>query len=358
MTKKPIKVALFDVKPYDRQYFDESNRHFGFEIKYFTGHLTPDTAMLTKDFDAVCVFVNDVVNEEVIDVLVQNGVKILALRCAGYNNVNLFHAHGKLPVVRVPAYSPYAVAEHAVALLMTLNRKTHRAYGRVRDNNFSINGLMGFDIHGKTVGIVGTGKIGQIFARIMKGFGANLLAYDHYPNLDIVGELDLEYTDLRTLYRKSDIISLHCPLTPETKYMIDKKAIAEMKPGVVLINTSRGMLIDTSALIDGLKKGIVGSAALDVYEEESDYFFEDLSNEVVADDTLARLTTFNNVLITSHQAFFTREAVTNIARTTLQNIDDYLSEGKLNNGICHECDGSRPCPGKHDSTKCPKGIAS
>lgn len=353
MKNTKVRVAMFDTKPYDRKFFDECNAEYGFEIKYFPAHLTPDTAVMTNGYDAVCVFVNDTVDEQVIDILVKNGVKLIALRCAGYNNVNLFYAHGKLEVVRVPAYSPYAVAEHAVALLMTLNRKIHRAYYRIRDNNFSINGLMGFDIHGKTVGIIGTGKIGKIFARILKGFGAEILAFDHYPDIGLVGELNVEYTDLDTLYRKSDIISLHCPLTPETRYMINENAINAMKPGVFIINTSRGQLIDSAALIAGLKKEIVGAAALDVYEEESDYFFEDLSDQVVEDDILARLTTFNNVLITSHQAFFTKEAVSNIATTTLGNIDDFANGRELKNGICHKCDGSKPCPGKDkDHNKC------
>ncbi len=351
-----MKIAFFDAKPYDRQFFDEANRDFGFEIKYFEPHLTADTAALTRGFEVVCVFVNDQVDDKVIDILVNNGVKMLALRCAGYNNVNLYAAHERLAVARVPAYSPYAVAEHAVALLMTLNRRIHRAYYRVRDNNFSINGLLGFDIHGKTVGVVGTGKIGKIFATIMKGFGARLLLHDHFHDEAFATENGAAYATLDDIYREADIISLHCPLTPETHYMINGTALAKMKPGVFIINTSRGHLINTAELIDALKAGTVGGAALDVYEEESEYFFEDKSNTVVTDDLLARLTTFNNVLVTSHQAFFTREALTNIAQTTLRNVDDFVHGRELVNGICHQCDGKSPCPGKPPHTICRKTL--
>jgi len=298
------------------------------------------------------VFVNDNVDQEVIDLLVADGTRLLALRCAGYNNVNLYAAHGKLPVVRVPAYSPYAVAEHAAALLLTLNRKTHRAYNRVRDNNFSINGLLGFDIHGKTVGVVGTGKIGKLFAQIMHGFGARLLAHDAHQDQEFAAANQLQYVDLDTLYRECDIISLHCPLTPATHHLIDLTAIGKMKPGVIILNTSRGSLIDAAALIDGLKSGRIGGAGLDVYEEESDYFFIDNSDTAIEDDTLARLLTFPNVLITSHQAFFTVEALTNIAATTLQNIAEFAADRPLTNGICSQCDGSKPCPGKHTNANC------
>lgn len=354
MKKDRIRVAFFDTKPYDRKSFEEANADCGYELKFFEPHLTADTVGMARGYDVVCVFVNDVVDEGIVDALVEGGTRLLALRCAGYNNVNLYAAYKRLHVVRVPAYSPYAVAEHAVAMLLTLNRKTHRAYFRVRDNNFSINGLMGFDIHGKTVGVVGTGRIGAIFARIMKGFGTHILAFDHHPDPVLQAECGVEYVGLEELYRRSDIISLHCPLTPESKYMINAVALALMKPGVVLVNTSRGKLVDSAALIAGLKSGKVGGAALDVYEEEADYFFEDLSDSVVTDDHLARLTTFNNVLITSHQAFFTREAMANIAATTLRNIDDFANGRELENAICRHCDGSKPCPGKHGSeVPCP-----
>ncbi|MDD3119110.1 MAG: 2-hydroxyacid dehydrogenase [Victivallales bacterium] len=348
------KIAFFDTKPYDRQFFDAANRDFGFNIKYFEPRLSVDTATLTAGFDAVCLFVNDRADNAVIDTMVANKVRLLALRCAGYNNVNLYAACGRLPVVRVPAYSPHAVAEHAVALLLTLNRRIHRAYYRVRDNNFSINGLLGTDLYGKTVGVIGTGKIGKIFAGIMRGFGVKLLLYDTWPDHDFAAVNGATYTDLPTLYRTADVISLHCPLTPETHYMINADSLKQMKPGVFLINTSRGQLIHTAALIDVLKTGQIGGAALDVYEEENEYFFEDMSNTVVTDDLLARLNTFNNVLMTSHQAFFTREALTNIARTTLQNIAVFFRDGKLENGICSQCDGQGTCPGRPSGAPCPK----
>jgi len=352
MENKKIRIALFDAKPYDRKFFDEANREYGFEIKYFEPRLSPDTVAMAAGFDVVCVFVNDNVNQEVINTLAAGGAKLLALRCAGYNNVNLYAAFDKLPVVRVPAYSPYAVAEHAAALLLTLNRKTHRAYHRVRDNNFTINGLLGFDIHGKTVGIVGTGKIGKLFAQIMHGFGARLLAFDAFPDQAFAAAHDMQYTDLNTLYREADILSLHCPLTKETHHLISFDAIGKMKPGVIILNTSRGALIDTAALVDGLKSGVIGGAGLDVYEEESDYFFVDKSDTAIADDMLARLLTFPNVLITSHQGFFTVEALTNIAATTLKNVDDFVHGRELVNGICSQCDGSRPCPGKTRNVNC------
>jgi len=352
MDKHKLKIAFFDAKPYDRKFFDEANREYGYELKYFEPRLSPDTVKMAAGYDVVCVFVNDNVNQEVIDTLVAGGTRLLALRCAGYNNVNLYAAFAKLPVVRVPAYSPYAVAEHAAALLLTLNRKTHRAYNRVRDSNFTINGLLGFDIHGKKVGIVGTGKIGKIFGQIMRGFGADLLAHDAYHDEAFISSCQAQYVDLPTLYRDADIISLHCPLTPETHHLISFDAIGKMKPGVILLNTSRGSLIDAPALIDGLKSGMIGGAGLDVYEEESDYFFFDKSDKAIEDDTLARLLTFPNVLITSHQAFFTAEAMTNIANTTLQNVHDFDCKRILTNGICSQCDGTRSCPGKKLNATC------
>jgi len=339
----PVRIAFFDTKPYDRKSFDEANVRYGFDIRYFESRLTPASAAMAEGADAVCAFVNGNIGRETVDRLHQLGVKLIAMRCAGYNNVDLPAADGKIDVVRVPEYSPYAVAEYTLALLLCLNRKLHRAFCRVRENNFSINGFLGFDLHGKTLGIVGTGKIGRTFAKLMTGFGMRLLAYDLYPNQQAASELGLEYVGLETLYRESDVISLHCPLTPENKFMISGKSIAMMKDGVVLINTSRGKLIRTADLIEGLKSGRIGAAGLDVYEEETDYFFEDLSDSAVDDDTLARLMTFPNVLITSHQAFFTKEAIGNIAGTTLENIKLYFTTGDMPNGICSKCSGGR-CP--------------
>lgn len=321
------KIAFYSAKPYDIESFSTVNSQFGFDIHYFKGHLNKQNVVLSKDMDAVCVFVNDVVNAEVIEALVANGVKILALRCAGYNNVDLAAAAGKITVVRVPAYSPYAVAEFTVALMLSLNRKIHRAYWRTKDSNFSLNGLMGFDMFGKTVGVVGTGKIAKILIHILKGFGMHVLAYDIYPDKQYAEQEGYTYTTLDELYRKSDIITLHCPLTEETHHLINKESIAKMKDGVIIINTGRGQLIQTNALIDGLKDKKISAAGLDVYEEEGAYFYEDVSDRFIDDDTLARLLSFNNVIVSSHQAFFTREAMHNIAETTLQNIKDFY-EGK------------------------------
>jgi D-lactate dehydrogenase len=337
-----IKVAMFDSKPYDREFFEKVNtneKKFGFDIHYFTYHLNEDTAPLTDGFDAVCVFVNDMVTSKVASVLVKNHVRLLALRSAGFNNVDLKAAYKKLHVVRVPAYSPHAVAEHAVALMMALNRKTHRAYFRTRENNFSISGLLGFDMFGKTVGIVGTGKIGKALTGIMKGFGMRVLAFDVYPDREFESKGGIEYVDLDTLYRESDIISLHCPLTPENVNMINKNSISRMKKGVMIINTGRGKLINTRDLIEGLKSYAIGSAGLDVYEEEGDYFFEDFSAEPIGDDVLARLMTFPNVIVTSHQAFFTREALESIIYTTLENVRLFFEDGQLPNEICYKCEG-------------------
>ena len=334
------KIAFFDAKKYDQLSFDEKNGDFGFSIKYFKEHLNPDTAVLSKGFGTICAFVNDDISKATIDMLFDGGTKLIALRCAGYNNVDLLYAYGKIHIVRVPSYSPYAVAEHAVALIMSLNRKIHRAYYRTRDSNFSIFGFLGFDMNGKCAGIVGTGKIGCILSKILNGFGMKVLAYDPMPNADAARQYGFEYTDIDTLYSKSDIISLHCPLTKDTHHMINDATIGKMKPGVMLINTGRGQLIDTRALIAGLKSNHIGSAGLDVYEEESQYFFEDFSNTVMSDDILARLLTFNNVLVTSHQGFFTREALSNIAHTTLQNIRDFYDGKPMDNSICyHQCKG-------------------
>ena len=314
------KIAFFGAKPYDIASFDKVNEKYNYDIRYYKGHLNPNNVVLTQDTDVVCIFVNDTADAAVIDAMVDNGVKLLALRCAGFNNVDLKAAKGKLPVVRVPAYSPYAVAEYSLALMLSLNRKIHRAYWRTRDGNFSLNGLMGFDMHGKTIGIIGTGKIARILIRLLKGFGMRILAYDLYPDMKFAGEEGISYVSLDELYRESDIISLHCPLTDQTKYMIDKDSIDKMKEGVMIINTGRGQLINTNDLIEGLKEKKIAAAGLDVYEEEGEYFYEDKSDKIIDDDVLARLLSFNNVIVTSHQAFFTKEALHNIAETTLQNL--------------------------------------
>ncbi|HOJ65001.1 MAG TPA: 2-hydroxyacid dehydrogenase [Spirochaetota bacterium] len=345
-----IKIAFFDSKIYDINSFESVNKNFNYNIKYFEEHLNEDTAKLTKDFNVVCAFVNDKIDSKVIETLYNNNIKLIALRCAGYNNVDLKSAFGKIHVVRVPAYSPYAVAEHAVALMLTLNRKIHRAYTRTRDSNFNINGLLGFDMFGKTAGIIGTGKIGKIVINILKGFGMNILAYDPYPDFEFSKEKGFKYVDLTTLYKESDIISLHSPLTNDTHHMINKETLSLMKDNVMLINTSRGALINTKDLINALKSKKIGYAGLDVYEEESEYFFEDYSNEIISDDTLARLLTFNNVLITSHQAFFTKEALQNIAETTLMNVKEYFENNNLPNEICYKC-GSSVCQ-KKTTGKC------
>ena len=327
------KIAFFGAKPYDIASFDKVNEKYNYDIRYYKGHLNPNNVVLTQDTDVVCIFVNDTADAAVIDAMVDNGVKLLALRCAGFNNVDLKAAKGKLPVVRVPAYSPYAVAEYSLALMLSLNRKIHRAYWRTRDGNFSLNGLMGFDMHGKTIGIIGTGKIAKILIRLLKGFGMRILAYDLYPDMKFAGEEGISYVSLDELYRESDIISLHCPLTDQTKYMIDKDSIDKMKEGVMIINTGRGQLINTNDLIEGLKEKKIAAAGLDVYEEEGEYFYEDMSDKFIDDDVLARLLSFNNVIVTSHQAFFTKEALHNIAETTLQNIEDFRCHRPLVNEV-------------------------
>ena len=327
------KIAFFGAKPYDIASFDKVNEKYNYDIRYYKGHLNPNNVVLTQDTDAVCIFVNDTADAAVIDAMVDNGVKLLALRCAGFNNVDLKAAKGKLPVVRVPAYSPYAVAEYSLALMLSLNRKIHRAYWRTRDGNFSLNGLMGFDMHGKTIGIIGTGKIAKILIRLLKGFGMRILAYDLYPDMKFAGEEGISYVSLDELYRESDIISLHCPLTDQTKYMIDKDSIDKMKEGVMIINTGRGQLINTNDLIEGLKEKKIAAAGLDVYEEEGEYFYEDKSDKIIDDDVLARLLSFNNVIVTSHQAFFTKEPLHNIAETTLQNIEDFRCHRPLVNEV-------------------------
>jgi D-lactate dehydrogenase len=317
-----MKVAFFSTKPYDQQSFQLANKAFNHDLTFFEPRLNARTAALAEGFPAVCVFINDDMGETTLRAIASTGTKLIALRCAGFNNVNLETAEELgLTVVRVPAYSPYAVAEHAVGLILMLNRKLYRAYNRVRDDNFALNGLLGFDLHNKTVGVVGTGKIGQCFAQIMNGFGCKLLAYDVYQNPACL-ELGMQYVDLPDLLAQSDVISLHCPLLPATKYMINRDSLRLMKPGTMLINTSRGALVDTQAVIEALKSGQVGYFGTDVYEEEENLFFQDLSGTVIQDDTFQLLQSFPNVVITAHQAFFTEEALGNIAETTLSNISD------------------------------------
>ena len=330
---KTPKIAFFDTKPYDKESFNEINKKYGFEITYYRYHLTSDNIILAQNFDIVIVFVNDVINSEMIDKLASYGVKLIALRSAGFNNINLHTAKDKIRVVRVPAYSPNAIAEHTIALMMTLNRKIHRAYFRTRDSNFSLHGLMGFDMYQKKAGVIGSGKIGKALIKILLGFGMEVVAYDPFPDDDFAAKEGFQYIELDTLFMESDVISLNCPLTKETKFLINKNTISKMKNGVMLINTGRGKLIKTYDLIQGLKTGKIGAAGLDVYEEESQYFFEDLSDQVLTDDILARLLTFNNVIITSHQGFFTREAMHNIAETTMQNIDDFVKGKELVNEV-------------------------
>ena len=327
-------IAFFGSKPYDEASFNEKNKDFGFELRFYKGHLNKNNVILTQGVDVVCIFVNDTANAEVIRLMAANSVKLLALRCAGYNNVDLkAAAECGITVVRVPAYSPYAVAEYTVALMLLLNRKIHRAAWRTREGNFSLHGLLGFDMHGKTAGIIGTGKIAKKLISILRGFGMNILAYDLYPDYNFARENQVVYTTLDELYHSSDIISLHCPLTEQTKYLINDYSISKMKDGVMIINTGRGQLIHTNALIEGLKNKKIGSAGLDVYEEESQYFYEDRSDKIIDDDTLARLLSFNNVIVTSHQAYFTQEALSNIATTTLQNVRDFTQGKPLENEV-------------------------
>lgn len=330
---KKIRIAFFDAKDYDIESFNKTNRK-NIEIKFLETKLTETTAKLAEEYDVVCVFVNDIVSERVIDILVENGVRLIALRCAGYNNVDIEYAYGKIHVVRVPAYSPYAVAEHAMALLLTSVRRIHKAYNRTKEFNFSLTGLTGFDLHGKTVGVIGTGKIGRIFVDICRGFGMNVIAYDKYP----IKDSDIEYVSIDDIWEKSDIISFHCPLTDENRHMVNADTIEKMKRGVVLLNTSRGALIDSTALLEGIKKRKIGAACLDVYEEESDVFFHDFSGHIVEDDTLARLISMPNVIVTSHQAFLTEEALENIADTTFLNIDEFFEEGFCSNEVCYNCE--------------------
>ena len=321
------KIIFFDIKDYDKEFFKKYEKDYNFEMTFLKVRLTEETANLTKGYDVVCGFANDNINKETIDIMVENGIKLLAMRCAGFNNVSLKDIHNRFKVVRVPAYSPHAIAEYTVGLILAVNRKIHKAYVRTREGNFSINGLMGFDLDGKTAGIIGTGKIGQILIKILKGFEMKVIAYDLYPNQKAADELGFEYVSLDELYAKSDIISLNCPLTKDTQYMINRRSMLKMKDGVILVNTGRGQLIDSADLVEALKDKKIGAVALDVYEEEENYFFEDKSNQVIEDDILGRLLSFYNVLITSHQAYFTKEAVDAITVTTLNNIRDFI-EGK------------------------------
>lgn len=311
-----MKLAFFDAKTYDMPGFDAAANNTALEIKYFETRLNEDTVSLAAGFDAVCVFVNDTVNAAVVEKLYSYGVTLIVLRCAGFNNVDIHACQGKIRVFRVPAYSPHAVAEHAMALLLTINRRTHKAYIRTRDFNFSLQGFVGFDLYGKTVGIIGTGKIGRVFADICNGFGMKVLAYDKFPN-EASG---LHYTTLDEVFEKSDVISLHCPLSEETRHLINAESIAKMKKGVTILNTSRGALINTEDLINGIKSKHIGAACLDVYEEEGDFFYEDCSGHVMQDDTLVRLIAMPNVIVSSHQAFLTKEALDNIAATTVDNV--------------------------------------
>jgi D-lactate dehydrogenase len=329
-----MKIALFDTHTYDRASFEAANVRFGHSLSFLEPRLTEETAPLARGHEAVCSFVNDKLQEPALLVLHELGIRLIALRSAGYNHVDLeAAARLGLVVVRVPEYSPYAVAEHAVALVLTLDRKIHRAYARVREWNFSLDGLVGFDLHGKTVGIIGTGRIGQAAARIFRGFGCHVLAYDRKPDPVLTAESQVKYVELPELYRNSDVISLHVPLTPATHHMIDAEALSTMKRGVMLINTGRGALIDSKALTGALKTGQLGAAGLDVYEEEEGIFFQDLSNRVLQDDVLARLLSFPNVLITSHQGFLTEEALASIARITLENISAFERGGPLENVV-------------------------
>ena len=337
-----IKIAFYDTKEYDIPSFQEYGKQRDIEFKFFDNKLDEDTVTLAKGFDGVCVFVNDKVNEKVINTLYEYGIKLIVLRCAGFNNVDVKAAFGKIHVYRVPAYSPYAVAEHAIAMLLTMNRRIHKAYIRTRDYNFSLKNLAGVDLHGKTMGIVGTGKIGQVMINICKGFGMHVIAYDKFPNPN----LDIEYVELEDLFKRSDFISLHCPLTAENTHMINKETMEIMKKGVGIINTSRGGLINADDLLTEIKARKIGFACLDVYEEESNLFFRNKSGHILDDDTLRNLIAMPNVLITSHQAFLTEEALYNIADTTTNNIINYFKDKSTENEVCYLCGNQNNCKRK------------
>ena len=338
-----MKIAFFDAKSYDKPSFEHFGREQAVEFKYLEAKLNEDTADLAAGYDGVCVFVNDTVNAAVIHRLHELGVKLIALRCAGFNNVDLKYALGKIHVVRVPAYSPYAVAEHTMALLLTSIRRIHKAYIRTRDFNFSLNNLTGFDLHGKTMGIIGTGRIGRAFVDISRGFGMNVLCYDKYPTPRLDNGDTVRYVERDELFARSDVVSLHCPLTEETYHIINEASLAACKKGVVLLNTSRGALVDAEALLESIKSRHVGAACLDVYEEESDLFFEDNSGHILEDDVLARLISMPNVIVTSHQAFLTEEALSNIAETTVQNIVELLATGTCPNELCYRGGATEDC---------------
>ena len=327
------RVIFFDIKDYDKEFFKKYGKDYDFEMTFLQVRLSEETAHLTKGYDVVCAFTNDDINKETIDLISENGIKLLAMRCAGFNNVSLKDIHNRFKVVRVPAYSPHAIAEYTVGLILAINRKIHKAYVRTREGNFSINGLMGIDLYQKTAGIIGTGKIGQILIKMLKGFDMNVIAYDPFPNQKIADELGFKYVSLDELYAEADVISLNCPLTKETKYMINRRSMLKMKDGVMIVNTGRGALIDSVDLVEALKDKKVGAAALDVYEEEEDYFFEDKSSQVIEDDILGRLLSFHNVLMTSHQAYFTKEAVEAITVTTLNNIKSFVEGKELLNEV-------------------------
>ena len=327
-----IKVAFFDTKDYDKKLFDEYNKNYNYEITYYESKLSIETVHLAKGHDVVCIFVNDKADKPVLDKLNGYGVKLIALRCAGFNNVDLANL-GNMRAVRVPNYSPYAVAEHATALLLNINRKIYKSYQRVKKYNFAIDGLLGFDVHGKTVGVIGTGKIGKVFIQIMKGFGTNVIAYDVYHDDQSAKDLGFTYVSLDELCQKSDIISLHCPLTPETEYIINKDSLSKMKDGVIIINSSRGKLIKTDDLIDAISANRIGGVGLDVYENEEEFFLQDLSSSYKRDKNLSLLISMPNVTITSHQAFFTSEALNKISSDTCQNIKDIFENGECANEI-------------------------
>ena len=330
---KKTRVIFFDIKDYDKEFFKKYGKDYDFEMTFLQVRLSEETAHLTKGYDVVCAFTNDDINKETIDLISENGIKLLAMRCAGFNNVSLKDIHNRFKVVRVPAYSPHAIAEYTVGLILAINRKIHKAYVRTREGNFSINGLMGIDLYQKTAGIIGTGKIGQILIKMLKGFDMNVIAYDPFPNQKNADELGFKYVNLDELYAEADVISLNCPLTKETKYMINRRSMLKMKDGVMIVNTGRGALIDSVDLVEALKDKKVGAAALDVYEEEEEYFFEDKSSQVIEDDILGRLLSFHNVLMTSHQAYFTKEAVEAITVTTLNNIKAFVEGKELLNEV-------------------------
>ena len=338
-----MKIAFFDTKPYDKPSFEKYGKEHGISFKFFETKLNEDTAELASGYDGVCVFVNDTVNAAVIDKLCEFGIKIVALRCAGFNNVDMKYAFGKLHVLRVPSYPPYAVAEHTMAMLLTSIRRIHKAYIRTRDFNFSLAGMTGFDLYGKTVGVVGTGRIGKAFINICLGFGMKVLAYDKFRDASLGLREGVRYVELDELFRESDIISLHCPLTEDTYHVINEATIEKCKRGVVILNTSRGALVDAEALLAAIKSRKVGAACLDVYEEESDFFFEDFSGHILEDDVLARLISMPNVIVTSHQAFLTEEALSNIAETTVKNIVDLTERGECQNELCYRGGCTEDC---------------